>query len=44
MQIICTLLKIDNHTSTSPLSMPDALPAAQARPNRNFSLEKVSNE
>jgi len=31
MQIICTSLQTDNHTSTSPLSFytPDALPAAQ---------------
>jgi len=31
MQIICTLLQTDNHSSTSPLSFyrPDVLPAAQ---------------
>jgi len=31
IQIICTLLQTDNHTSTSSLSFynPDALPAAQ---------------
>ena len=31
MQIICTLLQTDNHSSTSPLNVyrPDALPAAQ---------------
>jgi len=31
MQIICTLLQTDNHTSTSLLSFcrPDALPAAE---------------
>jgi len=31
MQIICTLLHTDNHTTTPPLSFyrPDALPAAQ---------------
>jgi len=32
MQVICTSLQTDNHTSTSPLSFfykPDALPGAQ---------------
>jgi len=31
VQIICTLLQTDNHTSTSPVSFytPDALPATQ---------------
>ena len=37
MQISCTSLRTDNHTSTSPLSFyrPDALPAAQQQRQRN---------
>jgi len=36
MQIICTLLQTDNHTSTSPFSfyMSDALPATQPAVSR----------
>jgi len=38
MQIICTLLHIDNHASTSSLSFyrPDALPATQLWTVLNF--------
>ena len=37
MQIICTLLKIDNHASTSPptLYRPDALPDAQSTASKH---------
>ena len=42
MQIICTLLQTDNHTSTSPLSFyrPDVLPAAQptVSKHRNWNI------
>ena len=38
MQIICTSLQTDNHTSTSPLSFhrPDALPAAQPTVSKHW--------
>jgi len=38
MQIICTSLQTDNHTSTSPLSFyrPDALPAAQPTASKHW--------
>jgi len=41
MQIICTSLQTDNHTTTSPLSfyMPDALPAA-AQPTAHMFWNK----
>jgi len=38
MQIICTSLQTDNHTSTPPLSFyrPDALPAAQPTASKHW--------
>jgi len=38
MQIICTSLQTDNHTSTSPLSFhrPDALPATQPTASKHW--------
>jgi len=38
MQIICTSLQTDNHTSTSPLSFygPDTLPAAQPTVSKHW--------
>jgi len=38
MQIICTSLQTDNHTSTSPLNIyrPDALPAAQPTASKHW--------
>ena len=37
MQIICTSLQTDNHTSTLPLSFykPDAFPAAEPTVSKN---------
>jgi len=40
MQIICTLLQTDNHTSTLPVSFyrPDALPADQTTSSKHSRL------
>jgi len=45
MQIICTSLQTDNHTSTSPLSFhrPDALPAAQPTVSKHWRQIKAKN-
>jgi len=41
MEIICTSLQTDNHTSTSPLSFyrPDALPASQPTASKHWRLQ-----
>jgi len=47
MQIICTLLQTDNHTSTSPLSFyrPGDLPATQPTASKHWrDIDPVNGE